>query len=80
MGYCYFRDMDVEISKRIQSKWKTFTLIMDELKAKLEITLHYNFFNITILPVMLYTNETWATMKEVQRLISTQRAMGRSLL
>ena len=75
------RDMYAEITQRIRSGWKAFTKIKDVLKAKLNNTLGANFFNSTVLLAMLYTNKTWATMeKEEQKLVTTQKAMEKSIL
>ena len=45
------QDINTEISLRITSWWKAFTLIKDVLKAKLDKTLYDNLFNSTTLPV-----------------------------
>ena len=74
-----YQDLDAEISQGIRSGWKAFTT-KDVLKAKLDKILHVNLFNSTVLPVILYTSETWATIKtEKQRLVMVYGAMEKSI-
>ena len=62
-------------------RMKAFTMIKDVLNTKLDNSLYVILFNCTILSTMLYAKETWATTKkEKQRLVTTQKAMGRSML
>ena len=75
------RDLTKEISRRIRSGWKAFNSVKDVLKAKLDKATRTHLFNGTVLPAMLYASETWATTKrEEQRLLTSQRAMERSML
>ena len=50
--------MDAEIS---WSSWKAFTTMKDVLKAKQNKTLNENLIYRTVIYVMLYVSETWAT-------------------
>ncbi|KHN78309.1 Putative uncharacterized transposon-derived protein F52C9.6 [Toxocara canis] len=51
------------------------------LKKKMSKTLRAHLFNSTVLPVMLYASEMWATTKnEERRLTTAQRAMERCML
>ena len=56
--------MSVEILQEIKSRLRSFIIIKYVLKAKLDKTLHANFFNCTILPAISYTSGARASKKK----------------
>ncbi len=74
-----YDDMDAEIFERIRLGWEALSTIQDVLKAKLNKTLCTNPFNYFILVAILYTSETMSKRDE-QRLVTTHRALVRSML
>ena len=75
------KDMQGEITRRIQCGWKVFNDNKFLLKSDIPITLKRKIFNQCILPAMTYACETWTMTKAMeQRLAVTQHKMERSML
>ncbi|KAG6926010.1 hypothetical protein G0U57_012991, partial [Chelydra serpentina] len=61
--------------------WCAFYGVRDILQGKINKTTRANLFNSTVLPAMIYGNETWSLIKiEEHQLSVTQRVMERTLL
>ena len=75
------KNMQKEISRRIQCGWKVFNDNKFLLKSEIPITLKRKLFNQCILPAMTYACETWTMTKSMQqKLAAAQRRMERSMI
>ena len=72
---------ETEIKRRIKLGWSAFGRQNNILRGSLPLCLKRKVFNQCVLPVMTYGSETWITILETERkLTSTQRAMERLML
>ncbi|PIO74625.1 hypothetical protein TELCIR_03365 [Teladorsagia circumcincta] len=74
-------DLSIEIGRRRRAGWVTFNKYRDVLTdRRLDARVKARVFNTHVLPALMYGSETWSTIKEEERkLTSTQRAMERRL-
>ncbi|PIO74559.1 hypothetical protein TELCIR_03424 [Teladorsagia circumcincta] len=72
-------DLSIEIGRR--AGWATFNKYRDVLtNRRLDARVKARVFNTHVLPALIYGSETWSTIKEEERkLTSTQRAMERRM-
>ena len=75
------KDMDKEISRRIQAGWKAYNGNKIVFKSNMPISLKRKVFNQCVLPTMIYGAETWAITKQMRsKIASAQRSMERNML
>ncbi len=73
--------MDKELQTRISKTWKGYWVLRQIFKSKMPIPLKTRILESCILPILLYSSQTWTlTEHQAVRLQITQRAMERSLL
>ncbi|PIO54386.1 hypothetical protein TELCIR_24252 [Teladorsagia circumcincta] len=74
-------DLTIKIGRRRKAGWATFNKYRDVLTDKrLDTQIRARVFNTHVLPALVYGSETWSTIiEEERRLTSTQRAMERAM-
>ncbi|PIO70976.1 hypothetical protein TELCIR_07138 [Teladorsagia circumcincta] len=74
-------DPSIKTGRRRRAGWATFNKYRDVLPDRqLDARVKARVFNTDVLPALTYGSETWSTIKEEERkLTSTQRAMERKM-
>ncbi len=73
--------MGKKIERRIIQAWKGYWALKLVFKGSLKISSKIRMFEACFLPVLLYEAQTWTLTKaQTGRLVTTQRAMERSIL
>ncbi|PIO55014.1 hypothetical protein TELCIR_23608 [Teladorsagia circumcincta] len=72
--------LSIEIGRRRRAGWATFNKYRDVRDRRFDARVKARVFNTHVLPALIYGSETWSTIKEEERkLTSTQRAMERKI-